>query len=149
MYKKSMTARPKPKRLPLPVRRSMNLTDAAYDRLRGLNDRYGLGNNYLLVVLLERLDDYSDPGRLNQVFEDFIAEYGAPETGSRRTGERRMAEYKLHCFAQSGNAYKVALALELAGADWEPVWVDFFKGGTRSPEFAGKEHHGRGSGAGA
>ena len=49
-----------------------------------------------------------------------------------------MAEYKLHCFAQSGNAYKVALALELAGADWEPVWVDFFKGGARSPEFTAK-----------
>ena len=49
-----------PKRLPLPVRRSMNLTEAAYDRLRALNDRYGLGNNYLLVVLLERLDDYVD-----------------------------------------------------------------------------------------
>jgi glutathione S-transferase len=46
-----------------------------------------------------------------------------------------MAEYRLHCFAQSGNAYKVALALELAGADWEPVWVDFFKGAHRSPEF--------------
>ncbi len=49
-----------------------------------------------------------------------------------------MAEYKLHCFAQSGNAYKVALALELAGADWEPIWVDFFKGGARSPEFTDK-----------
>jgi glutathione S-transferase len=47
-----------------------------------------------------------------------------------------MAEYKLHCFAQSGNAYKVALALELAGADWEPVWVDFFKGAHRGPDFA-------------
>ncbi|MEM1159689.1 MAG: glutathione S-transferase [Pseudomonadota bacterium] len=46
-----------------------------------------------------------------------------------------MSDYKLHCFAQSGNAYKVALALELAGADWEPVWVDFFKGGNRTPEF--------------
>ena len=46
-----------------------------------------------------------------------------------------MADYTLHCFAQSGNAYKVALALELAGADWDPVWVDFFKGGARSPEF--------------
>jgi glutathione S-transferase len=46
-----------------------------------------------------------------------------------------MAEYKLHCFAQSGNAYKAALMLELAGADWEPVWVDFFNGGTRTPEF--------------
>lgn len=46
-----------------------------------------------------------------------------------------MAEYRLHCFAQSGNAYKAALALQLAGADWEPVFVDFFKGAHRSPEF--------------
>ena len=42
-----------------------------------------------------------------------------------------MAEYKLHCFCQSGNAYKVALMLNCAGADWEPVFVDFFKGATR------------------
>ena len=49
-----------------------------------------------------------------------------------------MAEYRLHCFAQSGNAYKVALALELAGADWEPLFVDFFKGGVRQPEFVAK-----------
>ncbi|MEM7058064.1 MAG: glutathione S-transferase [Pseudomonadota bacterium] len=47
-----------------------------------------------------------------------------------------MGTYKLYCFAQSGNAYKVALALELAGADWEPVFVDFFKGQHRTPEFA-------------
>jgi len=46
-----------------------------------------------------------------------------------------MAEYRLHCFAQSGNAYKVALTLALAGADWEPVWVDFFHGGARTPEY--------------
>lgn len=46
-----------------------------------------------------------------------------------------MPEYHLHCFAQSGNSYKAALALALAGADWEPVWVDFFNGGTRSPEY--------------
>ena len=67
-----------PKRLPLPVRRSMNLTEAAYDRLRALNEIYGLGNNYLLVVLLERLDDYADPDRLKDVFADFIRDYGAP-----------------------------------------------------------------------
>lgn len=42
-----------------------------------------------------------------------------------------MAEYKLHCFCQSGNAYKVALMLNCAGADWEPVFVDFFNGATR------------------
>ncbi|MEM0989512.1 MAG: glutathione S-transferase [Pseudomonadota bacterium] len=46
-----------------------------------------------------------------------------------------MAEYKLHCFAQSGNAYKVALALQLAGADWEPAYVAFFKGGHKTPEY--------------
>jgi len=46
-----------------------------------------------------------------------------------------MAEYRLHCFAQSGNAYKPALMLALAGADWEPVFVDFFNGAGRTPEF--------------
>lgn len=66
------------KRLPLPVRRSMNLTEAAYDRLRALNETYGLGNNYLLVVLLERLDEIADPDRLDAAFRHFIDEYGAP-----------------------------------------------------------------------
>ena len=46
-----------------------------------------------------------------------------------------MSEYRLHCFAQSGNSYKAALMLELAGADWEPVFVDFFNGAGRAPEF--------------
>jgi glutathione S-transferase len=46
-----------------------------------------------------------------------------------------MAEYRLHCFAQSGNSYKPALLLTLAGADWEPAFVDFFNGGTRTPEY--------------
>ena len=42
---------------------------------------------------------------------------------------------KLHCFGESGNAYKAALALELSGLDWEPVKVDFFGGQTRSPDY--------------
>ena len=47
-----------------------------------------------------------------------------------------MPEYQLHCFAQSGNAYRAALMLNLIGVDWEPVWVDYFNAGaTRSPEF--------------
>jgi len=46
-----------------------------------------------------------------------------------------MADYVLHCFAQSGNAYKAALALALAGADWEPRFVDYFGGETRTPEY--------------
>ena len=33
---------------------------------------------------------------------------------------------KLHCFGESGNAYKAALTLELAGMNWEPIFVDFF-----------------------
>jgi glutathione S-transferase len=47
-----------------------------------------------------------------------------------------MAEYQLYCFAQSGNAYRAALMLNLIGADWEPIWVDFFAGGaTRKPDY--------------
>jgi glutathione S-transferase len=47
-----------------------------------------------------------------------------------------MAEYQLYCFAQSGNAYRDALMLNLIGADWEPIFVDFFaKGETRTPEY--------------
>jgi glutathione S-transferase len=47
-----------------------------------------------------------------------------------------MPAYQLYCFAQSGNAYRAALMLNLVGADWEPIWVDSFKGGVqRTPEF--------------
>jgi glutathione S-transferase len=46
-----------------------------------------------------------------------------------------VAEYTLYCFAQSGNAYKPALMLELAGADWAPRAVDYFKGETRTPDY--------------
>jgi glutathione S-transferase len=38
-----------------------------------------------------------------------------------------MPDYQLYCFAQSGNAYRAALMLNLIGAKWQPVWVDFFK----------------------
>ncbi len=47
-----------------------------------------------------------------------------------------MPEYQLYCFAQSGNAYRAALMLNLIGADWQPVWIDFFgKGVQRTPEY--------------
>lgn len=46
-----------------------------------------------------------------------------------------MAQYKLHCFCQSGNSYKVALYLECAKLDWEPVFVDFMHGATREPKW--------------
>ena len=42
-----------------------------------------------------------------------------------------MARYKLHCNGGSGNSYKVALYLNCAGLDWEPIGVDFAGGETR------------------
>ena len=42
---------------------------------------------------------------------------------------------QLWCFGESGNAYKAALTMELASYDWKPVYVDFFNGAARSPEF--------------
>ncbi len=74
-------AESKPKRLPLPKRFNAAVTEEAYGRLRELNARYGLSNNYLLTVLLERLDAYADAERLEAVFRDFISDYGAPEPG--------------------------------------------------------------------
>ena len=46
-----------------------------------------------------------------------------------------MAQYKLHCFCQSGNSYKVALYLACSELDWEPVFVDFMHGATREPKW--------------
>jgi glutathione S-transferase len=47
-----------------------------------------------------------------------------------------MSDYQLYCFAQSGNCYRAALMLNLIGADWEPIWVDFFGAMIqRTPEF--------------
>ena len=44
-------------------------------------------------------------------------------------------DFTLYCFAQSGNAYKVALTLNLCGAKWTPRFVDFFGGETRTAEY--------------
>ena len=44
-----------------------------------------------------------------------------------------MSAIRLHCFGESGNAYKAALMLELCGLEWTPVPIDFFNGETRSP----------------
>ncbi len=47
-----------------------------------------------------------------------------------------MSDYQLYCFAQSGNAYRAALMLNLIGAKWEPIWIDFFgKGVQRTPDY--------------
>ena len=46
-----------------------------------------------------------------------------------------MARYRLHCNGASGHSYKVALYLNCAGLDWEPVGVDFARGQTRDPKW--------------
>jgi len=46
-----------------------------------------------------------------------------------------MAEFTLHCFAESGNSYKVALLLTLCGGDWKPERVAFFGGETRTADY--------------
>jgi hypothetical protein len=46
-----------------------------------------------------------------------------------------ISEYILYCFAQSGNAYKAALMLNLCGAQWSPRFVDYFSRETDTPEF--------------
>lgn len=39
--------------------------------------------------------------------------------------------YRLHCFSQSGNSFKVAFFLRALHQPWEPVFVDFMHGMTR------------------
>lgn len=72
----------KAKRLPLPKRFSVALTQKAYENLRGLNAKYGYGNNYLLTFILENLGEVTDPEALESMFQRCIAEYGAPAPGS-------------------------------------------------------------------
>lgn len=67
-----------PKRYPLPKRFNAALSEKAYERLRSLNEKYGYGNNYLLTILLENLNDIADQDALEHVFEAFKVEYGAP-----------------------------------------------------------------------
>lgn len=71
------------KRYPLPTRFNVALSDEAYAKLRALNAKWGLGNNYLLEVLLMHLDQIADPTQLDDVFEQWIAEWGAPNKPSK------------------------------------------------------------------
>lgn len=66
------------KSYPLPKRFNAALSEEAYAQLRALNARYGYGNNYLLTILLENLEEFADEQAMDQVFQRFIAAYGAP-----------------------------------------------------------------------
>lgn len=46
-----------------------------------------------------------------------------------------MHPMKLYCFAQSGNAYRAALMLQLCDVPWEAVFVDYFHRETRTAAF--------------
>jgi glutathione S-transferase len=75
---------------------------------------------------------------INFVSFDIGCMLGLPAAAQRATGVTgaSMAEYQLYCFAQSGNAYRAALMLNLIGADWQAIYVDFFRGGeTRTPKY--------------
>ncbi len=69
------------------------------------------------------------PTEMSEVSEAAAARVGA-QVGAHVGAH--VGEYTLYCFAQSGNAYKCALALQLAGADWAPRFVDYFGGETRA-----------------
>ena len=78
------------KRLPLPKRFNVALTEQAYENLRKLNERYRFGNNYLLTVLLENLQEVVDVDALENAFSAFAKEYGQPAAGSMTgTGETK------------------------------------------------------------
>ena len=66
------------KRLPLPKRFNVAMTDAAYANLRKLNEEFGYGNNYLLTFILENFEAIIDRPKFDQVMAGVIEEYGAP-----------------------------------------------------------------------
>jgi glutathione S-transferase len=46
-----------------------------------------------------------------------------------------LVDYRLYGMGESGNAYKAALMLNLCGLAWEPIFVDFFNGESRTERF--------------
>ncbi len=72
------------KRYPLPKRMNLALSEKAYANLRRLNERHHYGNNYLLTILLENIDDVVDEEALDHVFAEFKDEYGAPAAGGMK-----------------------------------------------------------------
>lgn len=73
------------KRFTLPKRFNVAVSEEAYQQLRGLNQKYHYGNNYLLTILLENLDRIIDRDSLDLVFDEFKQEYGAPSGGKMKS----------------------------------------------------------------
>jgi glutathione S-transferase len=51
------------------------------------------------------------------------------------TTKHSTKQYRLHCVGGSGNSFKVALFLNCAGLDWEPVGVDLAGGRNRDNDW--------------
>lgn len=66
------------KRLPLPKRFNVAMTEEAYANLRKLHDEFGYGNNYLLTFLLENFEDVIDRTAYDNMMAAMKEEYGAP-----------------------------------------------------------------------
>ena len=66
------------KRYPLPRRFNAALSEQAYEKLRLLNSRYGYGNNYLLMKILENFDSIIHQNAFESAIDAFQQEYGAP-----------------------------------------------------------------------
>ncbi len=67
------------KRLALPKRFNVAMTEEAYANLRRLNEKYAFGNNYLLTFLLENLEAVADPDKLDRMYKEMAAQWGAPK----------------------------------------------------------------------
>ena len=57
---------------------------------------------------------------------------GGVDTGLYHRALHCSDMYRLHCFAQSGNTFKVAFMLRALDVPYEPVFVDYFGGATRA-----------------
>ena len=79
---------------PLPKRFNAALSEKAYEKLRSLNDKYHYGNNYLLTILLENLDQVINNEEMERVFAEFKDEFGAPSQGKmkRKPSQEKKAD---------------------------------------------------------
>lgn len=75
------------KRYPLPKRFNAAMSEAAYQQLRALNDKYNYGNNYLLTIVLENFEEITDSEAVDRVFAEFAKEFGAPASGQMKKGK--------------------------------------------------------------
>jgi hypothetical protein len=74
-----MTADPPRHHKPLPKRVPVALTEQAYANLRALAAETGLGNNYVLTVLLEDMDRTIDRDAFRRAAREMLARHRRDE----------------------------------------------------------------------